>query len=183
MAVLFRKKALIFGALGQDGTYLSRRLLRHGYRVVGTTRALKTNLPTLVQENLSNDNFDIITFNSLDENAIAKLIRAVMPDEIYFLSGQTSVGFSFQEPFQTINSYVTALLGILEAVRKFDPDIRIYNAASSECFGDLSGKPAATSSSTICPLSPYAGAKAACVNLMSSYKTAYGLFAVNGFLF
>lgn len=104
------------------------------------------------------------------------------PDEIYFLAGQSSVGLSFEQPVEAIESIATGVLNLLEAIRYVDPDIRLFNAGSSECFGDTGGTPA-DEDSPFRPLSPYAVAKVCAQNLVTNYRTAYGLFACTGIFF
>jgi GDPmannose 4,6-dehydratase len=106
----------------------------------------------------------------------------VEPDEIYHLAGQSSVALSFEQPVETQESIAGATLNLLEAVRFVKRPIRIYNASSSECFGNLAGV-AATETTPFRPRSPYGVAKAAAFWLVANYREAYGLFACSGILF
>ena len=102
--------------------------------------------------------------------------------EIYFLAGQSSVGLSFEQPAETIQSAVIGTLNMLEACRMFDKEIRLYHAGSSECFGDTKGQPA-NEETPFNPRSPYAVAKASAFWLVDNYREAYGIFACTGMLF
>jgi GDPmannose 4,6-dehydratase len=106
----------------------------------------------------------------------------VQPDEIYNLSGQSSVNLSFQQPVETLESIATATLNILEAIRFLGGGIRFYNAGSSECFGDTNGE-AASESTPFHPRSPYGVAKSAAFWQVSNDRDSYGLFACSGILF
>lgn len=176
------KVALVLGATGQDGAYLARHLLRLGYVVHGTTRDAETspraNLRTL-------DVAGRVTLHSVAPNdfrSVMQTFAAVAPDEIYNLAGQSSVGLSFQQPAETLESIATATLNMLEAMRVVAKDARFYNACSSECFGELHGV-AADETTAFRPLSPYATAKAAAHWLVENYRRAYGLYACSGMLF
>ena len=109
-------------------------------------------------------------------------IKLAEPDEIYNLSGQSSVGLSFSQPMETMESIVTATLNILEAIRFLNPGIRFYNAGSSECYGHT-GEQAANEETPFRPRSPYATAKAAAHWAVANYRDAYGLYACTGILF
>ena len=174
-----RKTALIFGASGQDGAYLSLLLLDKGYRVVASSRAASvTNLATLgIQHRV-----EFIPADVADADAVLQSIRDTSPDEIYNLAGQSSVGLSFEHPVETMASTSTGTLNILEAIRQVDPTIRVFNAGSSECFGDTDGV-AADEDTAFRPTSPYAVGKAAAFWHASVYRQAHGLFACTGILF
>lgn len=104
------------------------------------------------------------------------------PDEIYNLAGQSSVGLSFEQPAETLESITLGTLNLLEAIRFLGKPIKFYNAGSSECFGDIGQQPA-TETSPFRPRSPYAVAKASAHWLVANYREAYGLFVCNGILF
>ena len=136
------KKALICGVSGQDGAFLSRLLLAKGYEVHGTARdaqmASFANLKTL---GISGE----ITFHSMalnDFRSVLQVLVLVQPDEIYNLAGQSSVGLSFDQPVETLESISVGTLNLLEAIRFLKRPIRLYNAGSSECFGNTGGVPA-----------------------------------------
>jgi len=117
-----------------------------------------------------------------DFRSTLQVIATVEPDEIYNLAGQSSVGLSFQQPVETLDSIAHATLNILEAIRFLGRDIRFYNAGSSECFGDNNGEPA-SELTPFHPRSPYGVAKSAAFWQVASYRESYGVFACSGILF
>jgi GDPmannose 4,6-dehydratase len=117
-----------------------------------------------------------------DFRSVLQGLNQVRPDEIYNLSGQSSVGLSFQQPVETFESITIGVINLLEAVRFMALDARIYNAGSSECFGDTDGR-AADEDTPFRPRSPYATAKASAHWAVANYREAYRLFACNGVLF
>ena len=176
------KTALICGVGGQDGAFLSSLLLEKGYCVYGTSRDAQggsfSNLTRLgIRERVR-----LLSMAPEDFRSVLMAIQASQPDEVYFLAGQSSVGLSFEQPAETMQSFTLGTLNILEACRMFNPSIRQYHAGSSECFGDTSGIPA-NESTPFFPRSPYAVAKASSYWLVNNYREAYGLFACTGILF
>ena len=117
-----------------------------------------------------------------DFKSTLTVISKVQPDEIYHLAGQTSVGLSFEQPSETIESITVGTLNILEALRFLKLPAKFYHASSSECFGDTNGVPA-HELTPFNPISPYAVAKSAAHFLVKNYREAYKMFAVNGILF
>ncbi|MFP6749268.1 MAG: GDP-mannose 4,6-dehydratase, partial [Alphaproteobacteria bacterium] len=177
-----QKSALIFGISGQDGGYLARLLLEKGYIVHGTSRdaelASFSNLKTLAIH-------EQVTFHSAaltDFRSVVQCISRVSPDEIYNLGGQSSVGLSFEQPVETMDSISTGTLNMLEAIRFLGRRLRFYNAGSSECFGDTDGR-AADETTAFRPRSPYGVAKSAAFWAVANYREAYDLFACSGILF
>jgi GDPmannose 4,6-dehydratase len=118
----------------------------------------------------------------VDFRSVLSALKKVKPDEIYNLGGQTSVGLSFDQPVETFESNSIGTLNLLEAIRFLDLPIRLYNAASSECFGNTNGAPA-DETTPFHPRSPYAVAKAAAFWHVANYREAYGIFACSGILF
>jgi GDPmannose 4,6-dehydratase len=176
------KTALITGVSGQDGAYLAKLLLSKGYKVWGTSRdaqmASFRNLERLkVREDLRLASVALSDFRS-----VIQVLFKAQPDEIYNLAGQSSVGLSFEQPVETQDSIYLGTLNLLEAIRFTGKQIRLYNASSSECFGDLRND-AATEDSPFRPRSPYAVAKAAAFWQVSNYREAYKIFACSGILF
>ena len=176
------KTALICGIRGQDGSYLAKLLLNKGYEVWGTSRDIDSG-------NFNNLNFlrvqnkvRLISMNTTDFISVFRAINEISPDEIYNLSGQSSVGLSFDQPKETIESIVLGMLNILEAVRESKKIVKIYHAASSECFGNTKNKPA-NENTPFDPLSPYAIAKTTASMLVKNYRSAYGMHVSNGILF
>jgi len=176
------RRALVCGATGQDGAYLSRFLLDRGYTVVGTSRdalvARRDGMASLGIER----RVELVSMAPNDFRSVLQAIVRTEPDEIYNLAGQTSVGLSFEQPVEAIESIALATLNLLEAIRFSGLPIRLYNAGSSECFGDTGGNPA-TEQTPFRPRSPYAVAKACAHNLVASYRDAYGMHACTGVLF
>ncbi len=175
-------RALICGVNGQDGAYLARLLLDKGYEVFGTSRDAQVsafaNLYTLeIRDRVQTRSMALNDFR----NVLQVLSRAE-PDEVYNLSGQSSVALSFEQPVETMESISIGTLNLLEAIRFLERDIRLYNAGSSECFGDSDGKPA-NEATPFRPRSPYAVAKCAAHWQVTNYREAYGLFACTGILF
>ena len=176
------KKALICGISGQDGAYLAQLLLEKGYEVYGTSRdaQMSSFRNLLVLGIKGNTRLESMALN--DFRSVLQTIMKVQPDEIYNLAGQSSVGLSFQQPVETLESISVGTLNILEAIRFLGKNIRFYNACSSECFGDTKGEPA-DEETPFRPRSPYAVAKAAAFWEVANYREAYGLSACSGILF
>jgi GDPmannose 4,6-dehydratase len=176
------KKALIIGVSGQDGTYLSKLLLDKGYSVVGTSRDAELKSFSGLQSLGIKQDVELETLVPNDFRSMMQVLSNHKPEEIYFLSGQSSVGLSFRLPFETMESIVVSLQNLLEVVRMIGLDCKIYNACSSECFGDT-GKDPVTEKTSFSPLSPYAVAKCTSFWQMSTYRKAYDMFACSGILF
>jgi len=175
------KKALICGITGQDGAYLAKLLLSKGYAVCGTSRdaqmSTMRNLARLgIREKVRMESMAVNDFRS-----VVQVISRCEPDEIYNLAGQTSVGLSFEQPMESFESITLGTLNLLEAMRFIGAKIRLYNAGSSESFGDTGANPA-TEETPFRPRSPYAVAKAASIFAVSNYREAYNLFACSGIL-
>ena len=176
------KTALICGVSGQDGAYLAKLLLEKDYRVFGTSRDAQianfANLDRLsIRDDVERESMVLTDFRST-----LQTITKAKPDEVYNLAGQSSVSLSFQQPVETMDSISVGTLNLLEVVRFLGSGIRVYNASSSECFGDTKAE-AATEQTPFHPRSPYAVAKAAAHWAVVNYRDAYGLFAANGILF
>ena len=176
------RRALICGISGQDGAYLARFLLDKGYEVHGTARdaqmATFHNLARLgARERIVPHSMALNDFRS-----VLQVLAKVDPDEIYNLAGQSSVGLSFEQPVETLESISMGTLNLLEVIRFIQKPIRLYNAGSSECFGDTGGLPA-DELTPFRPRSPYAVAKATAHWQVANYREAYDLFACTGILF
>jgi GDPmannose 4,6-dehydratase len=176
------KVVLICGVSGQDGALLAKLLLAKGYDVWGTSRdAEGSNFSNLVRLGIR-DSVRLISMNPEDFSSVFRTIKQCNPNEIYFLAGQSSVGLSFEQPVETIQSNVSSVLNILETCRILERPIRLYNAASSEVFGNTGDQPA-NEETPFRPRSPYAVAKASAFWLVNNYREAYGLFVCNGIAF
>ena len=176
------KKAIIFGVTGQDGSYLAELLLKKGYDVWGISRdASKSKLINLKKLGIDKKIYLVNVLND-DFQKLSNLISELLPDEIYYLAGQSSVGLSFLEPKETISSNVLGILNVLEVCRLISKKIRIYYAGSSECFGDTAGL-AATEETNFHTQSPYAVSKTSAFWLVDNYRNAYDMFICYGILF
>lgn len=176
------RKALICGVGGQDGAYLTHLLLGKGYEVWGTSRDVQmASFSSLCALGLI-QRVKLLSMAPNDFRSVLNVISQAEPDEIYFLAGQSSVGLSFEQPAETLDSIVNGILNLLEAVRFLGRPVKVYHASSSECFGNLDGQPA-HENTPFRPRSPYAVAKASAHWLAVNYREAYGLFVCNGILF
>jgi GDPmannose 4,6-dehydratase len=176
-------KALICGVSGQDGTYLAQHLLQQGYEVVGTSRDAQTSTFANHQRIGIAGRVRMESMATHDFRSVLQVLKKTEPDEIYNLSGQSSVGLSFDQPVETLDSIISGTLNFLEGIRFLGRPIRFYNAGSSECFGDTPPERGATESDPFRPRSPYAVAKSAAFWLVANYREAYGLHASTGILF
>jgi len=175
-------RALICGVSGQDGTYLADLLLRKGYEVVGTSRDAQTaSLGNLQRLGIA-DRVRMESMATHDFRSVLQVLSKVQPNEIYNLSGQSSVGLSFDQPVETLDSMITGTLNLLEVIRFLGRPTKFYNAGSSECFGNTDPG-GATEEAQFRPRSPYAVAKSAAYWLVANYREAYGLHASTGILF
>ena len=175
------KRAFICGISGQDGAYLAQLLLKRGYQVTGSSRDAQispfANLHRLnLRQEVAVESVAITDFRSV----LQALIK-VEPDEVYNLAGQSSVALSFQQPVETMESIGIGTLNLLEAIRFLGKPIKLYNACSGECFGDI--PQAADEATPFRPRSPYAVAKAAAFWEVANYREAYQIFACSGILF
>jgi len=176
------KTALICGISGQDGAYLAELLLGKGYRVVGGSRDAQINAFGNLQRLGIRDSVQTISMNLGDFRSVIQAITRTQPDEIYNLAGQSSVGLSFEQPMETMESISVGTFNLLEAIRFSGGSIKLYNAGSGECFGNT-GDAAANESTPFHPRSPYGVAKAAAFWASANYREAYDLFACTGILF
>lgn len=176
------RKALICGISGQDGSYLAQLLLDKGYDVHGTARdAQVTTFPNLIRMGIREKTVcHSMALN--DFRSVLQVLSRVQPDEVYNLAGQSSVGLSFDQPVETLESISIGTLNLLEAIRFLARPVRLYNAGSSECFGNTAGAPA-DEMTPFRPRSPYAVAKATAFWEVANYRDAYNLFACTGILF
>lgn len=179
-----KKRALITGITGQDGSYLSEHLLDLGYEVFGMVRrhSVAENQSSRLQH--INDSITRIYGDLTDEWSVTKVINEVQPTEIYNLGAMSHVRISFDMPAFTIKTNSLGVLNMLESYRQFCPTARFYQASSSEMFGnsiDADGVQRLTTPMT--PVSPYGCSKVMGFNLTRHYRDAYRLHACNGILF
>ena len=176
------RRALICGISGQDGAYLAELLLEKDYEVWGTSRdAQASTFANLLRLGILG-RIKTVSMAVNDFRSVLQAISRSEPDEIYNLAGQSSVGLSFEQPAETLESIAMGTLNLLEVIRFLGLPVRFYNAGSSECFGDISGL-AADEDTLFKPCSPYAVAKGTAHWLVANYRSAYGIFACNGILF
>lgn len=177
-----KRTALIFGISGQDGAYLSELLLARGYTVHGTSRDAEISSFAALELLGLRNRVTLHSTTPTDFRSVVQTISRTEPDEIYNLSGQSSVGLSFDQPVETLHSISTGTLNMLESIRFLDRTIRFYNAGSSECFGNTGDAPA-NEDTPFRPRSPYAVAKATAHWAVANYRESYDLFACSGILF
>ena len=177
------KRALIIGVSGQDGAYLAQLLLSKGYEVFGSSRdARKNGFANLKTLNI----FQQVNLLSVDTTSIGSIKDAIersQADEIYNLSGQSSVGLSFEQPQETMISIVDTTSNILDSIKAIKPKARFFNAGSGECFGDTREGGPANELTPFNPQSPYAQAKAQAFELVKDAREKEGLYACTGILF
>lgn len=175
------KRALICGISGQDGAYLAKLLLDKEYEVNGSSRDAQINPFTNLIKLGIKEKIKFYSTSLIDFRSVLQTIKNTEPDEIYNLSGQTSVGLSFEQPVEAFESINVGTLNLLEAIRFYNPSIKLYNASSSECFGNTPVP--ATELTPFNPRSPYAAAKSAAHYIVSNYREAYNIYACSGILF
>ena len=179
-----KKRVLITGITGQDGSYLSELLLSEGYQVHGILRRVALEDPEhhlwRIRHLLSKI---IVHSGSLESFAsLFKIAQKIKPHECYHLAAQSFVSYSFEDEFSTINSNINGTHYILSAIKETSPNCRFYFAASSEMFGQAKETPQ-NENTSFHPRSPYGISKVAGFELTRNYREAYGLFACNGILF
>ena len=175
-----RNRALITGVTGQDGSYLAELLLEKGYEVYGMTRRAST-------ENLERighlvDRVTLIQGDLLDPPSLDAALRQAQPHEVYNLAAQSFVPTSWNQPVLTAEFTAVGVTRVLEAIRAVDPEIRFYQASSSEMFGKVREVPQ-TELTPFHPRSPYGVAKVYGHHITVNYRESYDLFAVSGILF
>jgi len=175
-------RVLITGITGQDGAYLAAHLLEQGHEVYGAVRRNASRNLWRLDELGITDRVKLINFELLEFSNIFEAIRTVKPKRIYNLAAQSFVAASFQFPIYTAESGATAVTRILECIRLIDPEIRFYQASTSEMFGKVQAVPQ-TETTPFHPRSPYAVAKLYGHWITVNYREAYGLHASSGILF
>ncbi len=175
-------KALICGISGQDGAYLAKLLLDKGYEVYGGSRDAQMASFSNLHRLGIRSSVETVSLSINDFRSVLQTILKVKPDEVYNLAGQSSVGLSFEQPVETLESISIGTLNLLEAIRFSNLPIKFYNAGSSECFGDT-GRLAADEMTPFRPRSPYGVAKAAAFWQVANYREAYQIQASTGILF
>ena len=181
------KKALIFGVTGQDGSYLSRLLLKKNYIVHGVIRRSSSintrRIDDIYQEPFAQKKNFILHFGDVtDGTSVNDLIYKINPTEIYNLAAQSHVAVSFNIPEYTTNADALGALRILDSIVKINPKIKYYQAGSSEMFGKVQTFPQ-NESTPFYPRSPYAVSKVYAHWITVNYRESYNIFASNGILF
>lgn len=182
------KRALITGISGQDGSYLAELLLEKGYEVWGLLR--RHSVPENQTSRLNdiglfdNDRLHLVYGDITDLPSLLSILWKATPHEIYNLAAQSHVRISFDQPVFTTHADAEGLLNVLEAARSVCPQSRIYQAGSSEMFGNESDEDGYRRERTLMrPVSPYGCAKLYAFNLARVYRTSYDMFVSNGILF
>jgi len=174
-------KALITGITGQDGPYLAKFLLEKGYDVVGTYRRTSHKSFERLEAFDILGKVDVIRADLTDQISLNKAIKDTKPDEVYNLAAQSFVGVSFEQPILTSNVTGLGAIRLFEAVKEFNPDSKIYQASSSEMFGNTDE--IKNEDSRLYPASPYGIAKVFAHKSAQHYRDAYGMFISSGILF
>ncbi len=176
------KVALVTGVTGQDGAYLAKFLLEKGYQVFGTFRRLSTPNFWRLQHLDIYDRIKLIPADLLDASSIIGALKISRPDEVYHLAAQSFVGASFEQPVGAGEITGLGVTRVLEAIREINPDIKLYQASTSELYGQGNSEPL-SEQTPFRPSSPYATAKLYGFWVTRIYREGYGIFACNGILF
>ena len=176
------KTAMITGITGQDGSYLAELLLEKGYRVVGLKRRTSLICTERIDSIYNHPNFEMRYYDLNDTGCVWRLLSEYQPDEFYNLAAQSHVRVSFEIPENTVDGIAMGTLRLLEAVRHISPQTRVYQASSSEMYGDNPEHPQ-DEATCLTPASPYACAKVFAHNLVRNYRESYGVHASSGILF
>jgi GDPmannose 4,6-dehydratase len=175
-----KRRAVITGVTGQDGSYLSELLLDKGYDVFGVVRRSSTENFERIDHLL--DRITLVQADLLDQSSLAAALREAEPHEVYNLAAQSFVPTSFSQPVLTGEFTALGVTRLLEAIRTVDPDIRFYQASTSEMFGKVRESPQ-NEQTPFYPRSPYGVAKVYGHFITVNYRESYGLFAVSGICF
>jgi GDPmannose 4,6-dehydratase len=174
-----KRRALITGIGGQDGSLLAELLLDHGYEVFGVVRRSASSYPNLAA---MRDRVELMQADLNDQLALVRALRACRPREVYNLASVSFVPMSWEQPVLTAELAAVGATALLEAIREVDPAIRFYQASSSEIFGEPVETPQ-TEQTPLAPLTPYGVAKAYAHFITRSYRLRYGLHASAGILY
>lgn len=178
------KKALITGINGQDGSYLAEFLLNKGYQVHGLLKRNSVAETQTTRIEHIRDRINLYYADITDLSSLIYVMKEVAPDELYHLAAQSHVRISFDQPIYTANATGLATVNVLEAVRLMKPDTRVYQASSSEMFGNsIDADGFQRELTPMNPVSPYGCAKVFSYHLARNYRNAYKLFVSNGILF
>ena len=190
-----RKRAIVTGITGQDGSYLAELLLDKGYNVVGLKRRTSTENHERIRQIIDNPRFSLEEVEIADTGSVYSAVERHQPDEVYNLAAQSHVKTSFDQPHYTIETNTVGVVNFLEAIRRFKPDAKFYQASTSEMFGKNYDTKFCTDdkknpqekfqdeNTAFEPQSPYAAAKLASHHMVRIYRDGYGLHASCGILF
>lgn len=173
-------QAIIFGVAGQLGSYIADHLSSLGYDVIGISRKDISNYPYYVNKLLDCRKFRYITGDATDTSFVTNIVREFEAEEVYNMAGQSNVYGSFSNPSSTFRINIESCLNILEAVKNFSPESRVFQANSSEMYGSGGLK---NENSEMAALSPYGISKLACHRLINLYRSRYNIFCNSGILF
>ena len=174
------KRALITGITGQDGSYLAEFLLEKGYEVHGLVRRSSIDKFDRIQD--IRDKVTLVPGDLTDQSSLDEAVKSVQPHEVYNLASQSFVPTSWNQPVLTVDVTGVGATRVLEAIRKYRPDARFYQASSSEMFGKASESPQ-NELTLFHPRSPYAVAKVYAHFITLNYRESYGIFACSGICF
>ena len=178
-----KKKALITGITGQDGSYLAELLISKGYVVHGLIRRSSLIKTDRIDHLFNNKLLHLHYGDMTDDLSIFRIISMIKPQEIYNLAAQSHVKVSFELPLYTSNADALGTLRILEAVKSLKLKSKIYQASTSELYGHIKNKKSINEKTPFNPVSPYGVAKLYSFEIIKIYRMAYGIFASNGILF
>ena len=174
------KRALITGVTGQDGSYLAELLIEKGYEVYGLVR--RSSVEKLDRVLHIKDRLNLVQGDLTDQSSLDEAVRTLEPDEVYNLAAQSFVQTSWNQPVLTAEVTGLGVTRVLEAIRKYKPDARFYQASSSEMFGKVRETPQ-NEATAFHPRSPYGVAKAYGHHITVNYRESYGIFACSGICF
>ena len=179
---MLKKKALIFGVTGQDGSYLAEFLLKKNYIVHGVKRKSSSFNTGRINHIFKEKNFKLLYGDITDSLSVYNLINNIQPDEIYNLAAQSHVQVSFELPNYTAEVNAIGVLNILETIRRLKKKIKFYQASTSEMYGNSNSR-SQNENTIFKPRSVYANSKLFAHNLVINYREAYNLYLSNGILF
>src|SRR5262245_20423703 len=174
------KRAIVSGITGQDGSYLAELLLEKGYEVTGIVR--RSSAPNLCRIEHLLDRIELRPADLLDQLSLMKVIAEIRPHELYNLAAMSFVPASWDQPMLAGESNAQGVTRVLEAIRQVDPEIKLYQASSSEMYGKVREVPQ-TELTPFYPRSPYGVSKVFAHYITVNYRESYNLFAVSGMLF
>lgn len=176
------KTALVTGVTGQDGAYLAKLLLEKNYNVYGLYRRLSTSNFWRIEELGIKDKVKLVSADMTDSASIHKALLEVQPNEVYNLAAQSHVGVSFDQPLVTMNVTGLGIVRLIDAIKSLKIDCKVYQASSSEMFGNTNEEPQ-NEQTKFMPVSPYGASKVYAYWITDQYRKGYGIHASNGILF